>query len=683
MNYTRTFNEIGRHDAAIAGGKGASLGEMTQAGIAVPPGFVVLADAFEYFLRDSGLHEEIDSLLHQVHRHDVCSVQHASEEIQALILSAPIPENLIAEIQEAFKNLDTEFVAVRSSATAEDSTSAAWAGQLESYLNTDETHLIDNIRRCWASLFTPRAITYRFEKDLHEIHISVAVVIQKMIASEVSGIAFSVHPVTEDYNQMIIEAGLGLGEAIVSGQITPDSYIVEKEPRAIRETSVADQERALYRAASGGNEWRAVDGRAQKLTETQILELADLVARIESHYGFPCDIEWAYEDGKFYIVQSRPITTLRDKPSSTLTFDFKLTDYQRLFQWTGGGLPFLISDMFMGHYKTLQGFVVAVDGVWTSFLPRTIVEKTLDDGVDRIGNVEKFLQYKKDFEDFKKACDEFFNSIIKKQEIRKSEMQEALMYFSRLYFYYSKTEFFYVDKAYQLSGENEVIKNNLADFDQIKNGGRVYLNKLYLGDESYIEEVLRILEKQFSVLPQDLRYYGMDDLMNLFDGLILDIGVVRNRKHAYAMIGDGREVIVYEGEAAAAAIRKFLHDPSQQRTSEIKGVIASKGKASGRVKVLDYGYENFNRIHELVAGMAQGDILVADTTAPEIMVACKKAAAILTNQGGLMSHAAIVSREMGIPCLVGLNNITELVKDGDMVEVDAEAGFVHILKSGG
>jgi len=205
-------------------------------------------------------------------------------------------------------------VAVRSSATAEDSSSAAWAGQLDSFLNTTEKTLLANVQKCWASLFTPRAIFYRFEKGLHNNKISVAVVIQKMIESEVSGIAFSVHPVTQDHNQLIIEAGYGLGEAIVSGQITPDSYVIEKNPRRIIDRNVSTQERGIYRKPKeGGNEWQNIPqdkGKKQKLTDGQILELSELILKIENHYGTPQDIEWAYENNKFYITQSRPITTL-------------------------------------------------------------------------------------------------------------------------------------------------------------------------------------------------------------------------------------------------------------------------------------------------------------------------------------------------------------------------------------
>jgi len=333
MELIREFSKLGKHDAAIAGGKGASLGEMTsafakatadkQAGhIPVPPGFVVLTSAFDQFLEETDLNAEVDSILDQVNHKEIHTVDDASGKIQDLIIRAKMPEDIKKEILNSFKNLGAKYVAVRSSASAEDSASAAWAGQLDSFLNTTEKDLLEKVQKCWASLFTPRAIFYRFEKGMHGEHISVAVVVQKMINSELSGIAFSVHPVTEDRNQLIIEAGFGLGEAIVSGSITPDSYVVEKEPRRIIDINVNMQIKALYRNQKGGNTWQDLseeEGSKQVLSGKQILELSELILKIENHYNFPCDIEWAFENNKFYIVQSRPITTLKIKTTNEAT----------------------------------------------------------------------------------------------------------------------------------------------------------------------------------------------------------------------------------------------------------------------------------------------------------------------------------------------------------------------------
>ena len=313
MDLIRDFHNLGKNDASIAGGKGASLGEMMQAGIPVPEGFVVLSIAFDQFLHETDLTQEIDAILKTVDHKAIHTVEDASEKIRGLIESKEIPENIVGKIKEQFKNLKSEFVAVRSSATAEDGSEHAWAGQLESFLNTAEENLPENIRKCWSSLFTPRAIFYRFEKGLHKTDISVAVVVQKMVQSEISGIAFSVHPITEDSNQLIIEAGYGLGEAIVSGSITPDSYVVEKDLKKIIDINISEQKKAIVKAGKDNN-WIMIDKEkrsVQKLSNEKILELSELVIKIEHHYGFPCDIEWAFERGKFYIVQSRPITTLK------------------------------------------------------------------------------------------------------------------------------------------------------------------------------------------------------------------------------------------------------------------------------------------------------------------------------------------------------------------------------------
>jgi len=317
MKHIKDFSDITKKDVNLAGGKGASLGEMTKAGFNVPPGFVVIADAFDRFLDETDLIVEVGAALDEVDKEVMHTIENASEKIQALINNTEIPKDIADEIVEEFNSLGTKFVAVRSSATAEDSARAAWAGQLDTFLNTTKKDLLENVRKCWASLFTPRAIFYRFEKGLHGEKISVAVVVQKMIEPEVSGIGFSVHPVTEDRNQLIIEAGFGLGEAIVSGQITPDSYVVKKKEGVIEDISVNTQQKMLVKVdtvAGVENKWQNIPeetGKTQKLTEKQIKEVANIIIKLEKHYKFPVDIEWSIEKGKLYVLQSRPITTLK------------------------------------------------------------------------------------------------------------------------------------------------------------------------------------------------------------------------------------------------------------------------------------------------------------------------------------------------------------------------------------
>jgi len=323
MQFLKPFKELGYKNVNVAGGKGASLGEMLAAGIPVPDGFVVLASTFDQFVEETDIDVEIDAQLDKVNKDDVNSVDQASKIIQGLILKRKMPADIGDEIMKQFKasfyakaTKDRQkevLVAVRSSATAEDSSSASWAGELDSFLMVTEKNLLDCVKRCWASLFTPRAIFYRIEKGMSNIKVSVAVVVQKMVKSEVSGIAFTVHPVTQDKNQMIIEAGYGLGEAIVGGLITPDAYVVDKVSKEIIDINIAEQEIKIVRDSKGltkESKTAADERESQKLNGKEILELAEICKNIEKHYKFPCDIEWAREGGKFYIVQSRPITTL-------------------------------------------------------------------------------------------------------------------------------------------------------------------------------------------------------------------------------------------------------------------------------------------------------------------------------------------------------------------------------------
>jgi len=308
------IREITAGDIRTAGGKGAGLGAMTAAGLPVPDGFVVLASCYDRFMDENGLRERIAARLQSLDGGDVAGLQKASATITEWILGEPLPRGVSRLVLDRFDSLAVPLVAVRSSADAEDGTDAAWAGQLETFLGTSRDDLLSNVRRCWASLFSPRALSYRLREGRAAQEISVAVVVQEMVDSEVAGVAFSVHPVTEDPDQMIIEAAFGLGEAVVSGIVTPDDYIVRKSDRQVLESDVRQQERALYLDRSGGSSWRSLaqdlSGRA-KLTHGQVLELAELVIQIEVHSGRPCDIEWAMRENHWYILQCRPITTLK------------------------------------------------------------------------------------------------------------------------------------------------------------------------------------------------------------------------------------------------------------------------------------------------------------------------------------------------------------------------------------
>jgi pyruvate,water dikinase len=313
------FTEVGRQDIPLVGGKGANLGEITQAQIPVPPGFIVTARTYSRFLEQSGLRPTIEKLLSPLDYNDSARLQEVSREIKSLIRSAPVPQQIAAEIKEAYRQLGGGPVAVRSSATAEDLADASFAGQQATFLNVvGEEEVVDAVRACWASLFEARAIFYRADKGFEHMKVFIAVPVQRMVQSYRSGVMFTLEPVSGDRSKIAIEAVFGLGEAIVSGEITPDLYVLDKDSLRILEKRVANQERQFVRnpeagAEDGANIWLAVPGELreqQKLTDEQIVALAAIGKRVEKHYDFPQDIEWAEEGGELFILQTRPVTAL-------------------------------------------------------------------------------------------------------------------------------------------------------------------------------------------------------------------------------------------------------------------------------------------------------------------------------------------------------------------------------------
>ncbi len=316
------FSEVGREDLGLVGGKGANLGELTRASIPVPPGFVVTADTYFRFIHQSGLEPFIKKELFGLDVHDTKALNERAANIRKRIMDAPMPAHLADEIKEAYRELGDGPVAVRSSATAEDLPDASFAGQQSTYLNViGADNVVRAVQACWASLFEGRAIFYREESGYDHMKVGLAVPVQKMVQSEKSGVMFTVEPVTSDPTKITIEAVYGLGEGIVSGEISPDLYLVHKESLQILDKTVTPQDRMIARAAQsdgsheGANAWQPVPEHlreTQKLTDDEIRELARIGRAVEEHYGSHQDIEWAYEGGKFYLTQARPVTTMRE-----------------------------------------------------------------------------------------------------------------------------------------------------------------------------------------------------------------------------------------------------------------------------------------------------------------------------------------------------------------------------------
>src|SRR3990170_3586273 len=322
MKYVKLFKELGKEDIPIAGGKGANLGELTSAGIPVPPGFVVLSTAYFAFLEHNHLRPKIHRILDSCDVSDPHQLTNASREIKKLLRGAEIPDAISREIFESYHRLSASHykmgsnlpVAVRSSATAEDLPDASFAGQQDSFLNIiGDANVLLKVKECWMSLFGARSIFYRQQKKFDHFKVSIAVPVQKMVQSEVSGVMFTVDPISQNRDRIIVEAIYGLGDYIVQGVVTPDHYEISRASGKITVKIPSTQTIMEVRKAQGVKQVpvpKKLQG-LPKLTDNQILEIADIGKRIHRHYFFPQDIEWARENGKFYVVQSRPITTLK------------------------------------------------------------------------------------------------------------------------------------------------------------------------------------------------------------------------------------------------------------------------------------------------------------------------------------------------------------------------------------
>ena len=320
MKLVEFFEELGKNDVDIAGGKGANLGELTNAGITVPPGFVITSETYDKFINETGIFDEIMGILDTIDVNDTKELQGASTRIKEIIMKAYVPDDIRTTIIEAYNALcqrigkENAFVAIRSSATAEDLPEASFAGQQDTFLNiSGPEDVLTYVQKCWASLFESRAIFYREENDFDHSKVYIAVVVQEMANAEKAGVMFTVHPSTGE-EQMLIEAAWGLGEAVVSGTVTPDTYWVDKKTGELLNFNISEKNTMFKKDPEAGKtiQTDVPDDLKNKrvLSDEELAELTALGKRIQEHYDFPQDTEWAIENGKIFMLQSRPITTL-------------------------------------------------------------------------------------------------------------------------------------------------------------------------------------------------------------------------------------------------------------------------------------------------------------------------------------------------------------------------------------
>src|SRR3954469_21995803 len=364
---------LSREDLALAGGKGANLGELVRGGFPVPDAVVITTAAYSSIVESAGLAAVIDAGLRAG---DAAAIRAAFE-------AATIPNRLRAEIVEAYAALGGGPVAVRSSATAEDLPGAAFAGQQDTYLNVvGEAALLEAVRRCWGSLWTERAITYRDRRDVDQAAVQIAVVVQRMVPAEHAGVMFTANPVTGARDEVAIDASSGLGEAVVSGLVTPDHYVLDARGAFQQRTS--GRREVVIRGVDSGGVAHSAAERVDSLSDEAVVELARLGRAVAAHFGRPQDIEWARAAGQVWLVQARPMTALPPPPLRLGRFRRRLgrqlLDYftDRPFPldvsaWILPGIGRLVERMLAeipGLRGEMSELLPEVDGVVDRFVPQ-------------------------------------------------------------------------------------------------------------------------------------------------------------------------------------------------------------------------------------------------------------------------------------------------------------------------
>lgn len=748
------LEKVGKNDVAVAGGKGAQLGELKRSGFNVPDGFVITTRVYQEFERK--LKEAIKSVLSGLDIENSKSLEDASTRIQKLILSAALPKDIEKEIITAYRKLG-RLVAVRSSATAEDQKESSFAGQMATFLNVTEGELLESVKKCFASMFTARAIYYMEQRKIDYRHVSMAVIVQNMVGSEKAGVAFSINPLNNNEREIVIEAAAGLGENVVSGKVTPDNYVVDKETCNVKKHTI-------------GNNYGV-------LNDSEVSKVASTVKKIEEHYKLPQDVEWAIdESGALYVLQARPVTTLKTGKKPVWK---KILSREYGVQYTELSIKCLspLNRQIVPATFYEQAYVPEnrnetcyIDETkWNEFVA-ALKKKYVEHAENYKGFERSFMRAGSEYMETSKAISEIDLKKSDNGKLKRSYgdyLKKNLVYGPYIWMQFIMNNFF-AEMAKEII-TSKLGKDNKALYDYIeaalkpsKKAAAIQLKEIAAAWERMTEEEktkayenfkwvpcldvhnpawtkgefyshvseFRKTEKATSVtyekmledaklsekeretveiakslsylkdLKDDFRRQGIFHAQKLFEEIarraglnlhqisyateeeIIDFldsgkeipkGKIEEREKGFAIYFDKEKKVQCKSDKdVEAALNELGITIFEEFSEEIRGSPASAGKAKG-VVVIVRGVSDLSKVKK-------GDIIVAVTTHPDYVPAMQKAAAIITDEGGITSHAAIVARELGLPCIVGAKSATKSLKDGDKVEIDAGTGVIHKIK---
>jgi len=646
----------------VSGGKAANLAKLRRNGFTVPDGFIITTAAHQAHLQDEHLSELKGRLLAASNTPERRSMLEAAKALREAILALPLSESLMADISSAVEAMQpaTTF-AVRSSAPFEDGSEQSWAGQFDTFLSVGDEGLESAVKSCWASQFGSRALSYAGEKLNDAIGRGFSVFVQAFVPGDVSGVAFSVDPRTDDSSKLIIEAVLGTGDSLVSGSENPLSIVMAKRDNIVLKRRLGDNKKDILTAGS-------------------LRKISKEIQEIESFLGYPVDVEWTMMDSKLWILQARPITGLSNMTNHLTKSDIpSIEGYELTFKVTG--LGFLFTDMLIRGFGYLDPLFSSNKLAFRQYFPEEKMEYAAKEGYKWLSSPGGFESYRSEFSAFHDMARNRAEAILS-ESITTASFGELVGLLARYLEFYSKTDFQFTNVTYLYYEEDKIVRHSLDELAKFKERARLWINSAVIEEDGFFARLVGAVASQLGIEGDDIESYKISEVIEAFDGGRLDGAILDARREAFVIFKDAAGVNYVWGEPAQAYIDESAIVEERLAGDAIVGQVAHKTEetsVTGRVRLINVDYDDQEKMDREIETMEAGEVLVSEFTAPELMEACRKAKAIVTDLGGMLSHAAIVSRELGVPCVVGTRNASRAFANGDEISVNLVSGSVEKL----
>lgn len=648
------------------GSKAANLIRLCSMDMEVPDAFFVTSEMqYEFFQRNDIL-KLIQSESTKLGSQDVSLSLTSAKRIRDAVIQGVFSKEELNLIDNALVQLvgdnPHQTLAVRSSGSMEDGVKNSWAGQFDSFLDINPQDVPDYIKHCWASLFGARAIRYGVNIGESGDLLPFAVIVQLMITGECSGIAFSANPINGKTENVLIEAVKGSGEKAVGGKETPYSVVIDKKDKLVLQRKFGSQ------------------GKVELLSPNLLKKLVIEIIKIEELFSIPVDVEWTIRDSQIYILQVRPITSLVvASPVKKCCSVPDIMDYELTFKVMG--LNVLFADVLSHGFGYLHPLFICNKNEFWQYFTKERMEYAARYGYKWLSAPTGFIDYQQKFEFFHSK------SIVRLENILENELtpKSAQDFFSILYEYfvfYSKMDFQFTNLTFLYVDENPIISENLNRLSAFKDIARNWINHISINDTCLFNKLLFLISHKFNVTYSDLQLYEIHEIIDLFDGKMVIPAEINLRSKCAVIINDGLSIRYIFGKQAIMFIHNVEKIRSNQENAKIVGQVANRGKdryVTGTACLINVDYTCLQEMEKAITQMKEGQILVSEFTAPELMLACSKARAIVTDMGGMLSHAAIISREFKIPCVVGTEHASRSLVNGDQIRIDLDLGIIEKL----